>query len=198
MRRWIFLLWGLSIVFVQVSQAAPILSANTETAVPGESVPSETVVQPIIDSADQDELEGLAECMADLKIPKGACRQLFRAVALPGTNSSEEVYFVRPALEPYCHTFYGAHVFRFWLIAGARDATPKTYKVRYAGVGDNFEVLPSTTNGSYDIEVTNCTAWRCLTVSMKFDGKKYVPSRCVETTSRGDQGEAVREVDCGR
>jgi hypothetical protein len=136
--------------------------------------------------------------MTDFKIPKGAYQSLFRSVSLPSTNKDEKLYFVRPSLEPYCQTFYGAHLFRFWLIAGTVDSIPMTYKVRYAGTGDYFEVLPSTSNGNYDIAETNCTAWRCLTVSKRFDGKKYEPFRCVEKTVREDQTEVEREIDCHR
>ena len=198
MRRWISFFFCLSFVLVQVSNAAPVLSAGAETTIAGESVPPEAVVQAIISSAKQDDIDSLTECMADLKIPKGAYQSLFRSVLLPNTNNEEELYFVRPALEPYCQTFYGAHLFRFWLIAGAKDATPKTYKVRYAGRGDDFEVLPSTSNGKYDIAETNCTAWRCLTVFMKFDGEKYVPFHCIEKIDRENEGEVEMEVQCSR
>jgi len=198
MRRWIFFFLGLSFVLVQVSHAAPLVSASTETPTPGERVPSVAVVQAIVSSADQDDLDNLTACMADMKIRKGAFQRLFRSVALPIMNNGEELYFVRPALKPYCHTFYGAHLFRFWLITGDKGATPKTYKVRYAGAGDNFQVLPSTSNGNYDIAETNCSAWRCLTVFMKFDGEKYVPFRCIEKTDRENGGEVEREVQCSR
>jgi hypothetical protein len=198
MHRWIFFFCGLSFVLVQVSQAAPIISASTETTTAGERVPSVAVVQAIISSAKQDDLDSLTECMADMKIRKGDFRQLFRSVALPIMNIGEEVYFVRPALKPYCHTFYGAHLFRFWLIARDKDATRKTYKVRYTGRGDDFQVLPSTSNGNYDIAETNCTAWRCLTVFKKFDGEKYVPFRCIEKTDRENGAEVEREVECSR
>jgi hypothetical protein len=198
MRRWIFFLFCLNFVLVQLSHAAAILSAGAETTTAGESVPPDAVVKAIISSTDQDDIESLTECMADLKIPKGAYRSLFRSVSLPNTNNDEELYFLRPALEPYCHTFYGAHLFRFWLIAGDKRATPETYKVRYAGAGDDFQVLPSTSNGNYHIAETNCSGWRCLTVFMKFDGEKYVPFRCIEKTDRENGSEVEREVQCSR
>jgi hypothetical protein len=198
MCRWVFFFLGLSFVLVHVSHAAPIISASTETTTAGERVPSAAVVQAIIRSAKQDDLDSLTECMADMKIRKGDFRLLFRSVALPSMNNAEEVYFVRPALKPYCHTFYGAHLFRFWLIAGDKGATRKTYKVRYAGAADDFEVFPSTSNGNYDIAKTDCTAWKCLTVFMKFDGEKYVPFRCIEKTDRENGVEVEREVECSR
>jgi hypothetical protein len=198
MRRLFFFFLGLGVVLVQASHAAPIISASTETPTKGERVPSVAVVQAIVSSLDQDDRDSLAECTAAMKIRKAAVLRFFRSVALPNVNSGEEFYFVRPALKRYCHTFYGAHLFRFWLIAGGKGATPKTYKVRYAGAGDDFQVLSSISNGSYDIAETNCTAWRCLTVFMRFDGEQYLPFRCIEKTGRENGGEVEREVPCSR
>jgi hypothetical protein len=198
MHRWILFFLALSLLPVQISHAAPLVSSSTETPAPGEKVPPAAVVQAIVGSVDKDDLDRLKACMADLKIRKGAFRRLFRSVALPVMKNGEELYFVRPALKPYCNAFYGAHVFRFWLIAGDKGATPKTYKVRYAGAADDFQVLPSTGNGSCDIAETNCTAWRCLTVFMKFDGEKYAPFRCIEKTDQENGGEIEREVPCSR
>lgn len=188
MRRWIYIVCGVFIVSVQVTHAEPILSASTETSTQGERIPLPGVVRAILNSSDRWDRESLRECMAEKKVRKGSYERLFRSVALPGLTKGETLYFVRPALEPYCQTFYGAHLFRYWLVAVNERGTSKIYSVRHAGVADAFEVLSSAVNGSYDITETNCNAVRCGTVVMKFDGKRYVPFRCSER-SAGEGGD---------
>jgi hypothetical protein len=198
MHRWICIVCGAISLLAQVSNAEPILSASTENSTQGERIPLPGVARALLNSSDKRDLESLKECMADKKIRKGVYERLFRSVALPSLIKGETLYFVRPALEPYCHTFYGAHLFRYWLIVENERKTSKIYKVRYAGVADEFEVFSSASNCSYDIAETNCNAVSCSTVVMKFNGKQYEPFRCSEKSIRNDSSELEKSVPCNR
>lgn len=176
------------------SQAAPLLSASTEVELAAAKTPSAAMMQAILSQADKDDLESLNECRIEQGLKKNAYPKLFKAVSLPAPKPGTQLYFVRPALEPYCHTFYGAHLFRFWLVS----QTQQQFTVDYAGIGDAFEVLPSQTNGHYDISETNCNASSCGTAEMKYGKKGYKPSRCSGTHFREDGTELKTVVKCWR
>lgn len=175
-------------------QAAPLLSTSTEAELSTAKPPSAAMMQAILSQADKDDLESLNECRIEQGLKKNAYPKLFKALALPAPKPRTQLYFVRPALEPYCHTFYGTHLFRFWLVSQSKQQ----FTVDYAGIGDAFEVLPSQTNGHYDISETNCTASRCSTVEMKYGKNGYKPSRCSETHFREDGTELKTVVKCWR
>lgn len=176
------------------SQAAPLLSVSTETKLTAAQTPSAAMMQAILSQADKEDVKTLNECRIELGLKKNAYPRLFKAVSLPAPKPGTQLYFVRPALQPYCQTFYGAHLFRFWLVS----QTQQQFTVDYAGVGDAFEVLPSQTNGHYDISETNCTASRCSTVEMKYGKNGYKPNRCSETHFRKDGTELKTVVKCWR
>lgn len=176
------------------SQAAPLLSASTEAELTTAQTPSAAMMKAILSQADKDDLESLNECRIQQGFKKHAYSKLFKAVSLPAPKPGTQLYFVRPTLQPYCQTFYGAHLFRFWLVSQSKQQ----FTVDYAGIGDAFEVLPSQTNGHYDISETNCNASSCGTVEMKCGKSGYKPSRCSETRFREDGTEVKTVVKCWR
>jgi hypothetical protein len=177
-------------------QAEPLLSASTELASPAERPATAAIARAIVAGVDKDDAESLKECMVDLHIRPGAYEKLFRTVALPELVTGEELYFVRPAHKPYCFTFYGAHLFRYWLLSVKTEPQGKAYKIRFVGVGDEFQVLRSASHGNYDIAETNCTASSCFTVTLRHDGVKYVPLRCSERRFAGDGKDIETPVAC--
>jgi hypothetical protein len=198
MRGWICIFCGVISLLAQVSYAEPILSASTENSTQDEQIPLPGVIRVLLKSFDKGDFERLNGCMADEKIQKGAYERLFRSAALPSLTKGETLYFVRPALEPFCRAFYGAHLFRYWLIVENEQKTSKTYKIRYAGVADEFEVFSSSSSGSYDIAETNCNAVNCGTVVMKFNGQRYMSFKCSEKIIQVDGGGLEKAVPCNR
>lgn len=174
------------------TMAAPIFSTSTEAELSAAKNPATALLQAILSQADKEDLKTLNECRSELGLKKNAYPKLFKAVSLPAPKPGTQLYFVRPALQPYCQTFYGAHLFRFWLVS----QTQQQFVVDYAGAGDAFEVLPSQTNGHYDISETNCTASSCGTVEMQYGKNGYKPSRCSETHYREDGTEVKKAVKC--
>lgn len=184
----------LAVMLIPFSHAGPLLSNSTEAELTAAQTPSAALMQAILSQADKEDMKTLNECRIEQGLKKNAYPKLFQAVLLPAPKPGTQLYFVRPALQPYCQTFYGAHLFRFWLVS----QTQQQFTVDYAGVGDAFEVLPSQTNDHYDISETNCNASSCSTVEMKYGKNGYKPSRCSETHFRNDGTELKTVVKCWR
>ena len=176
--------------------AEPILSASTEVTSPGERIPPPGLVESMLETAEVEDINSLSECVKAQVLSKKDSRRLFRSVELPRLTPNERIYFLRPALTPYCFTFYGAHVFRYWLIAESGASKPKSFSVLWAGGGDSFEVMKSVMNGRYDIAETNCTASTCRTHQMRFNGRAYADDRCTQTGVDRKGRETVRDGPC--
>jgi hypothetical protein len=184
------------LILTHVASAEPILTASSETVSVGEKSPQPPLVDALLSSVDQHDSALFSECLNELNIEKSRRHILFKVVTLQRLTQSEVVYFVRPALKPYCLTFYGAHAFRYWLVVENRVASKKTYRILYAGIGDHFEVLPSKHMGYFDIIETNCTAVGCTSVRMHYNGREYMPFSCSEVTSNEEGREVVNKVPC--
>jgi hypothetical protein len=113
----------------------------------------------------------------------------------------ERVYFLRPAARENpaesCFVFYGAHLFRYWLIVENELTIPKQYSVRLAGDGDEFSVLSTSAKGNFDIAQTGCTARGCDTTISRFDGSRYQPVRCRRMTFLESGKQVEQRVKCG-
>lgn len=169
------------------SQAANLLTATAERPTAGERLPTATIATAVIRSINKNDLNYLNNCMRDLNIPQGAYERLFRVVTLPRLRNGQQWYFVRPALNPYCQTFYGANGFRHWLVS----LTGNAYQVRHTGLSSTFRVLNTQSNGYYDIASSTCTAAECFTTTMKYVGNRYAPFQCSETRFSGGSGNDV-------
>lgn len=174
------------------TQDGLVLHASTEGESAGETEPPMAAVDAMLAAADPADVASLHTCMLEAHIPRRRRPSLFLWTALPRTGAPERVYFMRPAHKPYCFTFYGAHLFRFWLMVERPGRSGQRYQVRYAGVGDFFEVLPSLSHGRHDITETNCTASRCGTRWYRFDGERYRAYRCAEESY--DKHDALKTV----
>lgn len=181
---------------IAVLAAEPILTASTETHSPDERIPAQEIVEAMLQAAQPDDLESLASCATEQGLTATQTRSLFSSVALPRLNATERVHFLRPALQPYCFTFYGAHLFRYWLIVEREQAGAKHYAVLWSGIGDAFEVLPAITYGQYAIRETNCTATACRTRQLRFNGQAYSDARCTRTAFDKSGKEITRDEPC--
>ncbi len=171
----------------------PVLQAATETGTPGEVEPPAAAVDAMLKAADPADVALLRQCLRESGIPAQRRASLFLWTPLPATSSHEQVYFMRPAREPYCVAFYGAHVFRFWLMV---ERSGQPYQVRHAGAGDAFEAQANLSHGRHDIAETNCTASGCATRWYRFNGVRYHAYRCTQTSDDGRNGEKTRDYRC--
>ena len=185
------------LIFTQTAFAEPILTANTESITIGEKLPPPSMIDTLLSTIDENDSVLFSECLKEFHINKSRRHTLFKAVILPRLKQSETVYFVRPALEPYCFTFYGAHVFRYWLITENNDTSKKSYRILYAGIGDYFEVLQSKHSGYFDIMEKNCTAIRCVDSTMHYNGREYKPYSCKEIGYINEGRDSIeKQVPC--
>lgn len=186
----------LLIVPIAALAAEPILTASTETHSPDERIPAQEIVEAMLQTAQPEDLENLASCTTEQGLTTAQTRSLFRSVALPRLSTTERIHFLRPALQPYCFTFYGAHLFRYWLIAEREQAGTKHYAVLWSGIGDAFEVLPAISHGQYSIRETNCTATACRTRELRFNGQAYSDAHCSRTAFDKSGKEITHDEPC--
>ncbi|MCW7541017.1 YdcF family protein [Aquabacterium sp. A7-Y] len=173
-----------------------ILSASTEVPTAGEETAPPALVDTVLEASDPADRDGIQECLSEFGIAKRHVNRLFRSVRLPSTEPNQTLYFVRPALKPYCMTFYGAHLFRYWLVEERRGPHRIRRTVRYFGAGDAFAVLPTQHAKMYDIEDTGCTASTCDVIRSEFDGSRYVATRCTQWRNTDEGREFIGDYPC--
>jgi hypothetical protein len=78
---------------------------------------------------------------------------LFRAIGIR-SGPGPALWFVRPALRPYCHALYGAHSFRYFLFEERAAATGWQNRLVFRSGGDRFAAYPTRHHGLNDIETT--------------------------------------------
>ncbi len=175
--------------FAQTSEI--LLSQNAESeSLPNSFNPENVMVQAILSSYDRDDqmmYRGmLKRCMDNKHIP---LRKLFRATALPKITNEDTVFFVRPAVEPFCLGFIGAHIFQFWLVT-------QNNKVLYSGGADSVTIYKTNHNGMYDIELEHGGVWGTSQAKMEFNGREYKPVVCIETRFNNQGREVTNRVKC--
>jgi hypothetical protein len=175
--------------FAEPSEILVNQSAESES-LPGSVIPENGMIQAIFSSYDKEDQamfrKMLRECMVDKRLPLGA---FFHAKALPKISNEDTVYFVRPAAEPFCLGFYGAHIFQFWLVT-------QNNKVLYSGGADSVTMYKTSHNGMYDIEVEYGGGWGTSQTKMEFDGHEYKPVVCKETSLDMKGREVTKQVKC--
>lgn len=185
-----------SLTLAAPSQAAekPLLSASTETQSPGEARPPPKIVRIVLTAIDKADLEQLGECLAAEGLPKGDFAALLRGGRIEAGNG-RSLWFVRPALKPYCQALYGAHLFRYFLIEDGHKGAPP--KLVFQNGGDAFAIYRTQSQGLNDIEATGCIATECRTARLSFDGQRYRPTTCSRLTD-DEQGREIRQArTCG-
>lgn len=170
---------------------ASLLSASTETASPGEVRPPAPVVRRVLAAIDKADVEQMDDCLAEAGGTAGDYSALLRAVAVPA-GKGRRLWFVRPALTPYCHALYGAHLFRYFLVEEARSSGKPHLTLRFQDGGDAFTIYRTRHNGLNDIEAVGCIATECRALRLSFDGRAYRPAGCARLT-HDDRGQEVRE-----
>jgi len=176
---WSGFLWlaaiGIAVAFVlslgHPEENALVLS-RTEQLIPGAKAASRGMIGAVVRAMDEGQRAQLENCLNQTATRNDA--SLWSAVALPSIDDGQ-IYFVRTTAGRPC-TIVGAHNFAYWLVREKRSASGTSFSVQHQGVGDTVAVLSSTTNNSYDIKSTTCTASSCVSVLLRFDGTKYSPN----------------------
>lgn len=160
------------------AQGQVLLSTDTETELAHRVHLPNEVVQLILRSEPED-AQLFRECLAEQGLGSKAAAKLFSAQRIAGTADGLPDYFVRPALRPYCHVFYGAHLFRYWIVSRYRDRGRLKYKIIFHSGGDAVRVLAHSTNGHRDLELEGHNAVASDTSTWRFDGRQYVATGCI-------------------
>ena len=173
----------------------PLLRASSEMPTPDSVRPTPSLVQTVLRSLDKDDVQLLDDCLKSNGLTHGDYASLLRAVRIP-SRGGRTLWFVRPAMEPYCGALYGAHLFRYFLVEQQRGRSKPRYRIIFENGGDAFAVYRRISHGLNDIEPGGCIASGCRSARMSFDGHQYKPVRCFLTTWDGKGREVTRIRKC--
>jgi hypothetical protein len=154
-----------------------MMSSDTESKLSQNVKPPKGVIDLII-ANEPDSANQLKECMANNGRGQILAADLFSVRVIRLNNDDLPDYFVRPAIEPYCGAFYGAHLFRYWFVLSYREKGKIRYRIVFKSGGDEVRVLTHVTNGYHDLELVGHNAIEVATSTWRFDGKKYAASGC--------------------
>jgi hypothetical protein len=116
--------------------------------------PSPQLVRIVLNTIDKGDIASLDACITDQELKRADYASLLRAIRV-GVGPNHNLWFMRPALEPYCQALYGAHLFRYFLIDKQISAAGLRYRLVFQGGGDFFSILPQQSRGYNDIEATS-------------------------------------------
>jgi hypothetical protein len=176
----------------------PLFTASTEVERPHErdAAAAPALIRLVLASLDRDDVDQLDNCIAEQRLPAGGYGPLLGAVRIR-SGPGRALWFVRPALRPYCRALYGAHLFRYFLFEDRSAAARSRYRLVFQGGGDQFAVYPTLRHGRNDIAATGCTADDCWTERFSYDGRSYRPIRCTHMGFDASH-EVTRPVRCPR
>jgi len=155
--------------------------------------PPEELVAMVMNQVDREvDIPMMDECLSDNGYAAKDYGALLRMVEVHSPGAGR-LYFVRPALQPYCSALYGAHLFRYFVFTDSPLPRADHYKLLFANGGDFFAVLDHVTSGLNDIETTGCDANTCWVGRFAFEGKAYQRTWCGKTTwANGNKEQTVR------
>lgn len=175
----------------------PVLLVGTEASADGEVRPSQELVSVVLRAIDRRDIELLDECLSEQGLRQADYASLLRAVRIDA-GGGRNLWFVRPALRPYCFALYGAHAFHYFLIEERPSGSSERYRLLFQNRGDFFAVYRQQSHGLNDIEATGCIVSECRSARMSFDGRQYRPVQCTCTTWDSASPEGVtRQRQCG-
>ena len=166
----------LMLSFACSASAQVLLHSETESELKDSVVPPEGVVNLILRDEPSD-ASYFGECMAE---GSRTAREFFTSSLLDLNHDGSPDYFVRPALRPYCGAFYGAHLFRYWLVTSHRKGGRISYRIVFKSGGDEATVLSHSTNGYRDLVLVGHNALESYTSTWHFNGSKYEPGSCTK------------------
>jgi len=156
----------------------PVFWSDTETELKDTVSAPAGLIQFVLRGEDSDDNRSVHECMQEEKLKKGEEAALFTVSRVSLKDDQSPGYFVRPALKPFCSTFYGAHLFRYWFVTSAMEKGRLVYRMAFKDGGDGAGVLPTSTNGYKDLLLYSHDAASEYWVTLAFDGREYKEKDC--------------------
>ncbi len=150
---------------------SPKISISTESALDTWSIPEAEVIELLVEAGEAGQREDLHECVD--QTPESVSATFFRQYELSNAGSDEDVLLIRPASQPYCGAYYGAHLFQFWIVSRARQGTSRPYRIELHSVADFLHVLTTGDPDRPDLVFDNCTGHGCISTRMRFDRGEY-------------------------
>lgn len=172
----------------------PLLELHAKVVSWGLVMPIPPVARAVLGTLSSPQVQQLDDCLRRQRLqPRD-----YRALMLAGTypTPGHRLHVVR-ASPKYCGVFYGERDFAYYLVDERRGGgRPPTFNLVLANRGDRMAILPKVTNGLNEIEAVGCNDSGCRIARMAYDGRRYRPVQCEETTIRG-KSEARRPRRCG-
>lgn len=164
----------------QVQNVNFIFESYTERETTKFSTSNPSLINFILKSVDDFDKERFNECLAEQNISINDAHTLFSAYELSLNSDEFKDYFVRPAIEPYCHVFYGAHLFRYWFVTTEKLDGKDRYKIVLASGGDGVRVLNSVTNKHHDIQDLDLlqAGTEHHLITFKYNNNQYQEEEC--------------------
>ncbi len=94
-------------------------------------------------------------------------------------------YLLRPALEPYCGAFYGAHIFHYWLVKPVDAVYPRLpnkvekWRIVRKSAADALALYHSS-DQQWLMAETGCSATSCNSTWYRLDAAYPLPIFCSE------------------
>jgi hypothetical protein len=173
----------------------PLVEATTERPTRGAIRPPLALTNFVIGRLDKDDVELLDDCLTEYRLKPANYSRLLNTVRVRA-SADRDLWFVRPANNPYCGALYGAHLFRYFLVEERKSRRGGRFRFVFQSGGDEFKVYAGQRHGLNDIEATGCWAGGCRTARMAFDGRRYRPVLCTELSLTGPK-DVTRRRRCG-
>ena len=174
-----------------------LTSSSTESLPDVHEHPSPAMAKWLLYEDDGEPMdETLQACLNDPEHRGEPLEKRFVSVPLPLIEQHPQMYFVRPALDPFCMYFYGAHTFTYWIVQEVPSASGPVFTAAVMDGADFVTVLPSHHEGLYDLETGVCTAAQCTYRTRERSGDAFKFSNC--RRDHFEEGELVRteRLDC--
>lgn len=165
-----------------VTASDTIFSTNSETEPKNKISPPSGLIKFILNGEDANDNRLINECIEDKGLNKKEKGKLFSVYKIDLNGDGQPDYFVRPSLNPYCNAFYGAHLFRYWLITRHTRNGKSFYRLVFKNGGDGVSILASKTNNYHDLLIAGHNAVVEFIVMLSFNGKEYEEKGCVKNT----------------
>jgi hypothetical protein len=171
----------------------PLLELHAKVVSWGMVMPIPPVARVVLGTLSRPQMQQLDDCLRQQRLQPRDYRALMLAWAYP--TPGHRLHVVR-ASPKYCGVFYGERDFAYYLVDERRGGGPPSFRLLLANRGDRMALLPKVTNGFNEIETAGCNDRGCRIARMAFDGRRYRPVQCEESTIRG-KAEVRRPRRCG-
>ena len=152
------------------SAHGPATSFATEDSTAGWMSIGEPLARKLVADGNKIERDTVQDAIKDEGLARNY-RQFFRARKIDLATTGRAAVFVRPASEPYYMPFYGAHIFRFWVVDAAGH-------VLLSSAADEVALLDSVHGGMRDLRVSQCRGGVCYDTTELFEHGQYRNGSC--------------------